>query len=483
MPEKKPVTTQELFTPQVQPRQARRRKALEFTHSSTRSTMIMLAATIAALFFANTPFLPAVQDIWESLYLGFSFDTATMHISLGHFINDFLMALFFLLVGLEIKFEMTAGDLTNPRQAILPIAAAFGGAIIPAIFYLAINGGTEFSHGWGVPMANDIAFCLGILAVLGSRVPLGLRAFLSTLTIVDDMIAICVIAIFYTANLKLTWLLGGILCFALLVFNNRRHVYELTSYLIIGFVMWICFYNSGVHATLAGVLLAFTIPAKSQANLRNVNRWFKEKARSAEERYDPGEPDIVQKEYLDEVGNIERVSRMSIPPITRLDHILHTPVYFFILPIFAFANAGIELIGTDLASIFTHPVTLGVFFGLLIGKPLGIFLTTFVITKLKISDLPAGVTWGHVLGVSVLGGVGFTMAMFVANLSFTDPSITIMAKAAIIAASTIAGILGFLLLRREANRLSDDEDDDGGSDVNGALANDSAAEGSSANIA
>lgn len=441
------ASTERVLEPEVRKQHERRRKILEFTHSSTRATMLMLFAAIAALAIENTPALPYFESFWHTFDLGISFGGFEATLSIGHFINDFLMALFFLMVGLEIKFEMTAGELTNPRKALLPIVAAAGGAVLPALVFLAFNFGGAFQGGWGVPMANDIAFCLGILALLGSRVPSGLRSYLSTLTIADDMIAILVIAVFYTANLSIAWLVGGLALFALLLVLNRLHVYDLAPYLVIGLVMWVCFLLSGVHATLAGVLLALAIPARSQVKLDRAPGWFAARAKNAYDRYDPGEPDIVQKEYLAEVNEIGHMSRRAIPPITRLDYRLHIPVYFFILPVFAFSNAAVSLVGTDPMTILTHPVTLGVFFGLLVGKPLGIFLATLVTVRLRLSDLPEGVGWGHIAGVSVLGGVGFTMAVFVTNLAFDDSSVMAVAKASILAASLVAGIAGFLILR------------------------------------
>ena len=245
----------------------RKRKLLEFTHSSTRATMLMLAAAVAALVIENTPVLPYFAEFWHTFDIGISLGDFAPRLSLEHFINDFLMAIFFLLVGLEIKFEMTAGELKNPRKALLPILGAAGGAIVPALVYTAVNVGSAFEQGWGVPMANDIAFCLGILALLGSRIPAGLRSFLSTLTIADDIIAIMVIAVFYTANLDVTWLAGGLGLFAVLIVFNRLHIYDLLPYIVVGLGMWVCFLMSGVHATIAGVLLALAIPARSQVKL------------------------------------------------------------------------------------------------------------------------------------------------------------------------------------------------------------------------
>lgn len=429
----------------------RRKRFFEFTHSSTRSTILMLCAALAALLIENTPVLPNFADFWNTTYVGLSFGEVAPQISIGHFINDFLMAIFFLIVGLDIKFELTAGELRNPRKALLPLVAGVGGAIFPALLYLAFTAGQgDYLRGWGIPLSNDIAFCLGILALLGSRVPVGLRAFLSTCTIVDDVMAILIIAVFYTSSLSIPWLLAGFGCFFALVFINRMGVNTLAPYIVIGLVMWLTVYLSGVHATLAGVMLAITIPSHTQIKTKNINEWFGNKARKAEERYDPGEMDIAQKEYLNEVDQIARVSRMTIPPITRLNHNIHTLVYFVVLPLFAFANASVMFVGTDIVATMTHPVALGVFFGLLVAKPAGIFLTSLITVKVGLSDLPEGVSWGHMAGASILGGVGFTMAIFVTNLAFTDPALIATSKIAILAASFIAGIVGFLILRREA---------------------------------
>ena len=452
--------TERIVEPKARKAHRRKRKLLEFTHSSTRATMLMVGAALAAFAIENTPALPYFNSLWHDVHIGFTIGSFSPEMSLGHFINDLLMSLFFLMVGLEIKYEMTAGELTEPRKAILPILAAVGGAIMPAAVYLALNGGGEFQNGWGVPMANDIAFCLGILALLGKRVPSGLRAFLSTATIADDIIAILVIAIFYTSSLDVAWLAGALVLFGALMVLNRLHVYDLAPYLLVGLAMWVCVLFSGVHATLAGVLLALAIPAQSEIRLGHVGEWFAEKGTTVEERYDPGEPDLAQKEYLREVEKIRRVSRMTIPPVTRLDNMLYVPVYFVILPLFAFSNAAVVLVGSDPLSVVTNPVAIGVFCGLLFGKPLGIFLATFLTVKSGLSDLPEGVRWGHIVGVSILGGVGFTMAIFVTNLAFADAATVAVAKAAILAASIIAGIAGFLFLRQEALRA--DADGEGG---------------------
>ena len=427
-----------------------KQRFVEFTHSSTRATMLMVGAALLAFVIENTPALPYFSELWHSVHLAFAVGGFDVTISLEHFINDFLMALFFLMVGLEIKHEIRAGELTEPRKAVLPIVAAAGGALMPALVYLSINAWGPYAGGWGVPMANDIAFCLGLLALLGRRVPSGLRAYLSTLTIADDMIAIGVIALFYTQDLNLPWLLASCVPLALLVVFNRCHIYDLTPYLVVGFALWVCVLLSGVHATLAGVLLALTIPARSEIELDRVSRWFASHAGSIESRYDPGEPDVAQKEYLREVYSLRRVSSASIPPTIRLEKALHTFVYFVVLPLFAFSNASVVLTGMSFGQIVTSPVAIGVFLGLLVGKPAGIFLATWITVRTGVSKLPLGVQWGHIAGVSVLGGVGFTMAIFVTNLSFSDPQTAAVAKTAILAASIVAGAIGFMLLRREA---------------------------------
>ena len=457
--------TEPILEPAVRKIHRGKRKLLEFTHSSTRSTIIMVSAALLAIVLENIPGLPSLYTFWHGFHVHIEVGLFDLNLSIGHLINDFLMAFFFLVVGLEIKYEMTAGELRNPRKIVLPVFAALGGVVVPALTYLAFNLGSGYEGGWGVPTANDIAFCLGILALLGKRVPVGLRAFLATATIADDIIAIAVIAIFYSANLDVLWLGVGIACFGVLLLLNKLHVYDLAPYLVIGLVMWTCFLFSGVHATLAGVLLAFAIPAKSEVQLPKVDTWLKDRAQKAGAFYDPGRPDVAQQEYLAEVKHINRVSRMTIPPLTRLEARLHIPVFFLIMPLFAFANAAIPIIGVDPVSIATSTVALGVFFGLLLGKPVGIFLASWLAIKLKLSKLPDGVNWGHMLGSALLGGVGFTMVIFIANLAFSDPAIISYAKTAIILASLICGLLGFLVLRRVTNTASSDVSSDASSDA------------------
>ena len=308
-----------LFIDEVHGHQARYKKIVAFTHSATKAAGIMLLAAIAALVLANTAAHQVLLE-FSHLEVGLVIGDTTYTMGIAHVINDIFMALFFLLVGLEIKYEMTVGELTNIRQALLPIIAAVGGVLAPVIIYSAINAGhPDTTGGWGVPTATDIAFALGIMALLGSRIPSGIRVFLSTLAVADDIIAILVIAIFYGHAPAFEWLLAAAVVLALLVALNRAHVYTLVPYLGLGVVLWLCVYLSGVHSTIAGVLLAFTIPSGSHVNLQSFGDWSGKKVRQAKAALNPEEPLVGQKEYIRSVRSLSAVSRQVIPPATRLE--------------------------------------------------------------------------------------------------------------------------------------------------------------------
>lgn len=435
-----------IYIDEVQGHQRRFRRLIQFTHSSTRAAGVMLLAAIVALVVANTGAYEAFLEFWHT-HVIVGFGDAVGEMSLAHVINDVFMALFFLLVGLEIKYEMTVGELTNIRQAALPIIAAVGGVAVPIVVYLAFNAGNPATmQGWGVPTATDIAFALGILALLGNRVPNGLRVFLSTLAVADDIIAILVIAVFYGEAPSFEWLAAAAVVLAVLIVLNRTHVYSLYPYIVIGAVLWFCVFMSGVHSTIAGVLLAFTIPSGSRVNLNSFLKWSDDRVREAREVYDADVPVIAQGEYIETVQNISRVTRQVVPPATRLEHRLYPWVYFGVLPLFALTNADVSLTGVDVGALFSSPVLLGVFFGLVVGKPAGIMLASFITVKLKIANLPEHVNWFHMLGASILGGVGFTMAIFVANLAYADEALIAAAKLGILLASLVAGVGGFAFL-------------------------------------
>lgn len=439
-----------IYIKEVRGRQRRLLKLISFTHSSTKAAGVMLLAAIVALIVANTPAHEPFLEFWHT-YVTVGVGSLLGQMSLAHIINDVFMAVFFLLVGLEIKYEMTVGELTNIRQAALPIIAACGGVLAPIVIYLLFNGANpETAGGWGIPTATDIAFALGILALLGNRVPSGVRVFLSTLAVADDIIAILVIAVFYGQSPSFTWLACAAVVFAILIAMNRSHVYSLVPYLLVGGVLWFCIFMSGVHSTIAGVLLAFAIPSGSRVNVRNFFAWSSDRMREAHASYDAAVPVVKQDEYMKAVSRISRVSSQVIPPATRLEHKLYPWVYFGVLPLFALTNADVAFLGGDLGAMIASPVTLGVFFGLVFGKPVGIMLFSFITVKLRIASLPENVNWLHMLGAAILGGVGFTMAIFVANLAFVDELLVSEAKLGILMASLVAGVAGFSFLLVQA---------------------------------
>ena len=442
---------EELFISEVQGHQKRYSKIVQFTHSSTKAAAIMLLGAVVALIVANSGAYEPFVAFWHT-EVGLLFGSTEATMSLAHVINDLCMALFFLLVGLEVKYEMTVGELTNIRQALLPIMGACGGVMAPIVIYLLFNWGDASSiRGWGVPTATDIAFALGILALLGNRVPSGVRVFLSTLAVADDIIAIIVIAIFYASDISLFWLAMAAVVLAVLIAMNRGHIYSLAPYILVGIVLWYCVYMSGIHSTIAGVLLAFTIPSGSRINMKSFMSWSGGKVKQAKAEYDAETPVIAQEDYIETITSLSKIAKQVVPPATRLEQKLYPWVYFLILPLFALTNADVSLVGLDLGATVTSPVFLGVFLGLLLGKPIGITLMSFIVVKTGLSSLPKNVNWIHMIGAGILGGVGFTMAIFVANLAYNDESLIAIAKMGILSASLLAGIIGFTFLCLQAN--------------------------------
>ena len=443
-----------IFIEETEGHQRRYHKIVELTHSTTKASAVMLLGTVIALIVANSAGHGAFTEFWHTeVSIGWGSTHAEM--SLAHIINDIFMAVFFLLVGLEIKYEMTVGSLTDIRQAILPVGAALGGVLAPIGIYLLFNAGSpDTIMGWGVPSATDIAFALGILSLLGSRVPAGVRVFLSTLAVADDIVAILIIAVFYGQSPSLVWLGAAAIVLVLLVVLNRTHVFSLVPYLVVGAVLWYCIFMSGVHSTIAGVLLAFVIPSGSRVKLGRFAAWSRERVAEANRAFSPDTPVIGQGDYLASVTRLARVSRQVVPPATRLERRLYPWVYFAILPLFALTNADVAFLSVPAGDIFGSPIFLGVFFGLVLGKPIGIMAMSFLIVKSGLSSLPENVNWAHLLGAALLGGVGFTMAIFVANLAFVDPGYAMVAKVAILAASLVAGAAGFAFLYFQAKIAS-----------------------------
>lgn len=367
--------------------------------------------------------------------------------STAMWINDLLMAIFFLVVGLEIKREILVGELASPKRAALPIFGALGGMIGPALIFASLNWGKETIGGWGIPMATDIAFAVGILAMLGSRIPNSLKVFLTSLAIVDDLGALVVIAVFYTENLQMAYLGYAGTIVALLMFMNVLRVRWITLYLVLGLPLWYFVYMSGVHATIAGVLLAMTIPAHARVNAVNFVYSTRKAMEIFENAHDDPETDVKESSIRRAAVNaIITNSRQVLPPLHRIEYVLHPWAAFFIIPVFALANAGIPIHG-GVGENLTDPAAIGIILGLFIGKPVGILALCWLACTLKIASLPRGVSWRHVLGAGMLGGIGFTMAIFIANLAYANNQAHLEhAKLAILVASALSAIGGAVVL-------------------------------------
>lgn len=416
----------------------------QFFQTEASSGLVLLFCAVIALWWANSPWGSSYFRLWETP-IAIRFGEQALTLSLKHWINDALMAIFFLVVGLEIKREVLTGELSSIKQSMLPVAAAIGGMVLPAGIYAVLNAGTPAIRGWGIPMATDIAFSLGVLALLGSRVPLGLKVFLTAFAIVDDIGAVLVIALFYSH--QISWLALGIggAILLLLMCANRMGARNPLLYIVLGLGLWLAFLLSGVHATVAGVLLAFTIPATARIDARQFLTTGKDTLEQFEEAT-PEDGLVVSNETQQSaVHTLEEACEQVQTPLQRMEHALHPMVVFFIMPLFALANAGVNWSsGLD---TLTNSLTLGVVLGLIFGKQIGITLFSWASVKMGLSALPAGVTWRHVYGVSWLGGIGFTMSLFIAELAFRTNGNLEMAKVGILTASLIAGIGGYLLLR------------------------------------
>ena len=417
----------------------------EFLHQEASGGILLIIATVIALAWANSPFAESYHHLWHT-YLSIDLGGIGLKYSLHHWINDGLMVIFFFVVGLEIKRELLVGELSSVKKAALPIAAALGGMIFPALIYTIFNLGTEGASGWGIPMATDIAFVVGILALLGKRVPLALKIFILALAIVDDLGAVLVIAIFYTSNISFTSLLiaGGFL--VLLIAMNRMGVRNLLIYTLVGVGLWLAFLKSGVHATVAGVLLAFTIPVSSRINTKKFKNETESLLKDFDNAGEHGDNVLTNSDRLSIIDQIENNCEKILTPLQRFEHGLHPWVSFFIMPVFALANAGVT-IGSGLTSALTHPVSIGIILGLFLGKQIGIFSFSYLAVKLKLASEPEGVSWKKIYAASVLAGIGFTMSLFIANLAFNSPELLNISKVGILAGSLLSGVVGFIILK------------------------------------
>lgn len=429
-----PVASQNRFL--TQPRAMFER----FVHDETSGSVLLFGATVAALVWANSPWSASYFALWKlPLSLG---RRPLLSMDLHHWIDDGLMALFFLVVGLEIKREIVKGELSSYRQAALPIMAALGGMILPALLYFALNRSGLGARGWGIPMATDIGFALGVLALLGKRIPSSLRVFMLALAIVDDVGAILVIALFYTPTISLSALTvaGGLL--ALLIALAMRRA-PISLYAVVGFFFWAAVLNSGVHATIAGVILGLVAPIKPKFRPEGL-------AEGAEPLLRNFQAQILSKDKSSAeatLSALDQLLRGTDSIAERLERTLHPWVCFLILPLFALASAGVPLSTEQLRPAFSSPIALGIFLGLVVGKVAGITAFSFLAVKSKIAGMADGLTWAGITGVGILSGVGFTVALFISGLSFGDESLVATAKVAVLAASLAAGGLGYLYLR------------------------------------
>ena len=419
----------------------------EFVHRQTTSGILLMMMAIIAMFLANSMLAETYQHFIHTP-LSVSLGSWSISMTLHHWVNDGLMALFFFVVGMELKREMLVGELSDLRQAALPIIAAIGGMVIPALIYTGFNFGTDAMRGWGIPMATDIAFSVGVLVLLAARVPKALITFLVALAIADDLGAVLVIAIFYTQELALDWLGYSFLLVMMMFALNFAGVRKVIPYFLLAVLLWYCLYLSGVHATLAGVLGAFSVPARSKydpalfsGNIKLLLDRF-----DSSHRQDGG--GIMTNERLYAVAQRLEEGVLGIQtPLQRLERVWHLPVAFLVIPVFALFNAGIPMELGSLGATLTHPVFLGVSLGLVIGKFIGITGSCWLALRMGIGQLPTGTRFNQLAAVSVLGGIGFTMSIFIAELGFSgQETYLLMAKTGVLAASLLAGIVGFVWL-------------------------------------
>ena len=414
-------------------------------HQATAGLLLMFTALLA-LVVANSPMFDSYKQLLH-MKAGFQFGDWTLKKSVHHWINDGLMALFFFIVGLELKREILVGELANPRAAILPISAAIGGMLMPALIYTAINMGSGNLSGWGIPMATDIAFALGVIALLAGRVPKGLITFLVAVAIVDDLGAVLVIAFFYTETLIWGYLVIGAILVFLMVIANLTGIRKVGIYFILGVLLWFVLLKSGVHATLAGVITAFTIPALPRYN----PAVFSERTRELLDKFDASysqSDNILKNQTMVAIAQkLEDGVRGVKTPLQRLEHSMHTPVAFIVLPLFALFNAGVAIDFSQFTQSLLQPITLGVAIGLLAGKIMGIVGFSWLALKLQLATLPTGVCMKHILGASFLASIGFTMSIFIAELAFTGQAeLILQAKLGILLASILAGLIGYIWL-------------------------------------
>ena len=419
-----------------------------FFNKEVSGSVLLLLAAVSAAFLHNSP-LHEMKEHLLHLNISLAFGTYAYNRTLQHFINDGLMALFFFTVGLEIKREIMVGELATPKMALLPLFAAAGGMIVPGLIYVAFNFGKPGIVGWGIPVATDIAFSLGVIAILGRQLPIGLRIFLSTFAIADDLGAVVVIALFYTKSIAMNFLAASIVCALILFIANLLYVRLIAFYVVMGIITWFCVLGSGVHATIAGVVVAMLVPARGKYDMVRfigVVKHIIDKMHTNREVDGHWFSIFIKPEHLNNVQELETACHDVATPLQRMEHALLPSVIFGILPLFAFFNAGLSFQNMSVGAAVFNPVTLGCFIGLLIGKPIGISLASYVAVRLGVATLPINVKWDHIIGAGMLGGIGFTMSLFISGLSFTDPYLLNCSKLGVFSGSILAALAGLAFL-------------------------------------
>lgn len=417
-----------------------------FVHSEVTGSILLLACTITALVWANSPWAGVYDDLLHT-YIGVGWGDSIFKLSLHHWINDGLMVVFFFVVGLEVKRELVVGELSSFDKASLPVAAALGGMVVPALFFVVLNIGGDAAKGWGIPMATDIAFALGLLAIFGKRVPLGLKVFLTALAIADDLGAVAVIALYYTEKIDIRALVVATVFLAILIPVVRLRKKRRGLVIALMVIVWLAVFASGVHATIAGILLAMVIPVRPAVSPKEFIIEAEAYLDKAKNKIQSGSCIVTDREQLDAVESIHIRAGDALPAGLMLERALHPIQVWLILPLFALANAGVTL-GGDLASVLTAPLALGIIAGLVVGKPLGIAFLSWLVVRAGKGALPSGVNWAQIVGAGCLAGIGFTMSLFVSDLAFDNPDFITAAKIGIIFASLVSGVLGFIILSR-----------------------------------
>jgi NhaA family Na+:H+ antiporter len=412
----------------------------QFTRLQASGGILLLAAAALALIWANSSWGQGYFELWET-YLKIELGSLALKESLLHWVNDGLMVIFFFVVGLEIKREVLVGELATPRRAALPLIAAIGGMVLPALVYIAFNLGGPAEAGWGIPMATDIAFVLGVLTLLSSRVPVSLKVFFTALAIADDLGAVLVLAIFYSSEISWVALGVGAAFLAILVVLNLGRVRHPMPYALLGVGLWLAFLQSGIHPTIAGVLLALTIPARSRVQAQA----FMAQCTAALGGLGPGDADEERRRRQAAAQTLEVIAERIQTPLQRLERTLNPWVAYLVVPVFALANAGVDLSG-NLLEALTQPVSLGIILGLLLGKSVGITLFSWLAVRAGLADLPYGVGWPQLFAASWLAGIGFTMSLFIASSAFEQPALLALAKTDILFASVVAAVIGFSLI-------------------------------------